>query len=253
MDIYDLNILTKTLIIIFLIYLYLVVSRLFKKEGFKVLNDISVYDKLYDSFQLNYQIGKLRNHLKNKILEIGCSNGQLTNKLYRHGYQIEGVDNNDKNIEFCKKKYNLLFRHGDILEPMLYHLNSFQTILCLNLNIYKINSLSTFFQNCIDWLNPGGKLCIHMVNPSKLKNIFKSRYNLNGISTYHPKLTQISDTDFILKEYIMYDNHQYYYETSFTMYPISTILQFATQQGFIIESLLDINKYEKIYIFKKSI
>lgn len=238
-------------ILIFMI-LCIIITKLYKikKESFtNPLLSILIYDKLSDSFKLNYEISKLSKSipLKSTILDINCSTGQYVHRLSIRGYIVYGVDMNQQNIEYCNKKYKYSFQYSDLNQSMIYNPQTFDNIICMNLAIYKIKNKDTLFQNIYDWLKPGGYLFIYLVNEFK----FTKKYNINGIKEYNPKITQISDVEYSLKEYIKYNNNSYYYETPLYFYPKSKIITMAKDNGFIVDTLIQLTKNEFIYKLKK--
>ena len=210
-----------------------------------------VYDQITDSFKINYEISKLSKYipLQSKILDIECSTGQYVHKLSVQGYNVYGIDRNKKNIDYCSKKYSYPFKQSSLLDTIIYDPQTFDVILCMNLSIYKMKQITTLLQNIYDWLKYGGYIYIYCVDD--LKPLFKKKYNMNQIKSYHPKLTQISKIEYSLKEYINYNNEKYYYETPLYYYSKKELLSIAKQHGFIIENMIELNKNESIYILKK--
>lgn len=247
--IYKESILFKILIIMILCILLLQVYKR-NTEPFTLPPTI-IYDKISDSFKINYEISKLSKYipLHSKILDIECSTGQYVHKLSVQGYNVTGIDRNKKHIDYCLKKYSYPFKQSNLLDTIIYPSQTYDVILCMNLSIYKIKYLTTLLQNIYDWLKYGGYVYIYCVND--LKPLFKKKYNINQIKSYDPKLTQISKLEYSLKEYINYDNQKYYYETPLYYFSKKELLTISKQHGFIIETMIELNKNESIYQFKK--
>ncbi len=242
-ELYKNSIVFKILIVMILCILCI---RIFKKrkESFSNTNRIDIYDQLSDAFKINYEISKLNIPIQSKILDIECSTGQYVHKLSIQGYQVEGMDSDKKNIDYCLKKYPYPFKQTTTYLPQ-----TFDVILCMNLSIYKVKNINTTLQQIFDWLKSGGYLYIYCVND--LKTMFTKKYNVKQIQKYHPKITQISNIEYSLKEYVESNQQHYYYETPLYFYSKNEIMSIAKQYGFIVENMIKLNKNESIYIFKK--
>ena len=180
---------TKTAIImgIILVILMIVNKSAIYKEGFvqrekyvlKQGNDIyddfytSIYDELvYDNVKNDFEVGEIKRLIKpsqkSRVLDIGSGNGHHVKLLKKNGYNAEGVDKSSAMVKHAKEKYpKCSFKQGDVLESMLYPASSFSTITCLYFTIYYINDKKQFFENCYNWLMPGGYLVLHLVNRDK--------------------------------------------------------------------------------------
>jgi 2-polyprenyl-3-methyl-5-hydroxy-6-metoxy-1,4-benzoquinol methylase len=240
------SIVLKVLMVMMLSILFL---RIYKKkhETFKNSNQIEIYDQLSDSFKMNYEISQLSKYipLQSRILDMECSTGQYVHQLSIQGYQVEGIDSHQKNIEYCLKKYSYPFKQS----TTSYLPQTFDVILCMNLSIYKHKHIENIMQKIYDWLKSGGYVYIYCVDD--LKPLFKKKYNLHRIQKYDPKLTQISKVEYSLKEYVDYDHETYYYETPLYFYSKEELMMIAKQYGFIIQSMIQLNKNESIYQLKK--
>jgi 2-polyprenyl-3-methyl-5-hydroxy-6-metoxy-1,4-benzoquinol methylase len=243
-ELYKESIVFKILIVMILCILLI---RIYKKrtESFKMNDQLDIYDQLSDTFKINYEISKLNIPLQSKILDIECSTGQYVHKMSMQGYQIEGIDSKKKNIDYCLKKYSYPFK----LYTSSYLPQTFDVILCMNLSIYKVKSIDNLIQKVYDWLKSGGYLYVYCVDD--LKPLFKKKYNINQIKKYDPKLTQITNIEYSLKEYIESNHQHYYYETPLYFYSKNEIMSIAKQYGFIVQTMIKLNKNEFIYMLKK--
>jgi SAM-dependent methyltransferase len=175
------------LILIFcLLFLFLVVLfKSSKKENFettthflyKTGNDIyddfyvDIYDDLvYNDLKDNYEIQEIINKTTpthtSTILDIGSGTGHHSGKLSEQGYNVLGIDKSQAMINKAKTNYpKTKFVQGDVLDanPNLEN-DKFTHILCLYFTIYYIENKEMFFENCMNWLKPGGFLIVHVVD-----------------------------------------------------------------------------------------
>lgn len=247
MELFKESIIFKILIVMILCILMI---RIYKKkiESFKTsTNSIDIYDKISDSFKINYEISKLSKYIppNSTILDIECSTGQYVHQLSLQGYNVEGIDSKKKYIDYCLKKYSYPFKQSN----QNYLPETFDVIICMNLSIYKNRNIEYVIQNIYNWLKSGGYVYIYCVD--NLKQLYKKKYNINHIKKYDPKITQLTNIEYSLKEYITYNNETYYYETPLYYYSKNDIISIAKQNGFIVENMIELNKNESIYMLKK--
>ena len=85
------------------------------------------------------------------------------------------------NISTAKYPHST-FKVGSALDFMLFPAATFSHILCLYFTIYYIERKQQFFQNCYDWLLPGGYLVLHLVNRNMFDPILNSANPLAMVS-----------------------------------------------------------------------
>jgi len=108
------------------------------------------------------------------FLDIGCGTGCLVNALKRRGYNAIGVDKSKAMIETGTEKHpnvKYAIQPGNVMDPMLYERGVFTHILCMDRTIYELKDKIAFFRNCKHWLQPGGYLVLHLVEPDKYNTI----------------------------------------------------------------------------------
>ena len=108
------------------------------------------------------------------FLDIGCGTGCLVNALKNRGYNAIGVDKSKAMIEIGKERHSSCkneMQTGDAIDPMLFERGIFSHILCMDRTIYEIEDKVTFLRNCKHWLQPGGYLIMHLVEPDKFNAI----------------------------------------------------------------------------------
>jgi SAM-dependent methyltransferase len=105
------------------------------------------------------------------FLDIGCGTGCLVDALKRKGFRAIGVDKSNAMIETGKERQKSDIQCGDATDPMLFERGVFSHALCMDRTIYEIPDKITFFRNCKHWLQPGGYLILHLVEPDKFNAI----------------------------------------------------------------------------------
>jgi len=250
------------------------------KEGPLVYDDfyVNIYDYLvYSDIKNNYEVGVILNNIEPSnvtvIADIGCGTGHQVNALSKHDLKVIGIDISPNMIEKAKENFpSNEFKIGDAMDNYLFNMNSLTHILCLYFTIYYFEDKRHFFNNCIDWLMPGGKLIIHLVNRETFDPILPPGNPLYIVSPQKYAKKRITETkitfeDFIYSANFNLDNpndiatfeekfkfnngkvrkqqHKFYMEDT------STIINIAQECGFILQSKIDMVKcaYENQYLY----
>lgn len=256
------------------------------KEGDKVFDNFyaNFYDILVSTEVKNdYEIGEIINKTgpdtQSIIVDIGCGTGSHIAELAKAGFNATGIDKSSEMIEKAKEKNpeeKDKFIVGDALDSMLLSPESVTHILSLYFTLYYIKDKRQFFQNCMQWLMPGGYLAIHLVNRDKFDPILPSGDPLAILSPQRYAKQRIMDTyvefdkvrykgmfeifpnDLALYKEIFTDkatgkvreNHHTFY-----MPEQKDILNMAKEAGFIMISQIDLIKigydFQYIYILQK--
>jgi SAM-dependent methyltransferase len=285
----------KVLILFMLFILVIVIFKGMnkKKEGFeqsdqflfKENSDIyddfyaDIYDYLvYNDIKNQYEVGEIVNKTtpssESIILDIGCGTGHHVDQLSSKNLQVVGIDISPSMIAKAKENYPQYdFKLGDVLVNDTFQPSSFTHILCLYFTIYYMKDKQKFFNNCYDWLMPGGYLIIHLVNRDQFDPILPpgnplalvspQKYAKNRITTTKIKFTDFSyGSDFQLDknkneakfiEKFKNDKSGKTRKNEHTLYMESQkdILQMAQESGFILEGQIDLIKaqYEYQYLY----
>lgn len=289
------------LFVIILMFIYLFYKKLFpirEPEGFSQNEKFLVKynNHIYDDFYVeNYDdINETKKRLRIELvtivettnadeensvfLDIGSGTGFAVKELEDLGYNAFGVDQSETMISYSEKKYpNSNYKCGDVKEPMLFERNSFTHVLCLYYTIYQFKDKNTFFSNCYYWLQPGGYLIIHLVDPDKFdmaipssKNIIFGSPKIIGDErnkdsivdftnfTYKSSWKKSIGKDVILTETIKNKNNNNIRQNEQTLYmeKIQDILSLAVNNGFTVKSVINIksstmdsNQY--LYFFER--
>jgi len=255
------------------------------KKGTEMYDDfyVDIYDYLvYNNVKNDYEIGEIINKTgateESIVLDIGSGTGHHVGELTDKKIKAIGIDISPTMVEKAKQNYpKSKFQVGNITDPNLFPSSTFTHITCFYFTIYYVEDKQLFFQNCMNFLKPGGYLIIHLVNRNKFDPILPPGNPLIAISPQRYAKERITDTkikfddfeysaDFkfkpeqnmaIFEEKFKNDNndkvrkqeHVFYMETQ------ESILKQAQDAGFILDSKIDLLKvsyeYQYLYILTK--
>jgi SAM-dependent methyltransferase len=286
-----------SLLIVLLVVIFKGPNNNYLKEGFEqsekfiVKTDSEIYDEfyadiydylVYNRIKNDFEVGEIINALgpssESIVLDIGCGTGEHVNDFGQKGIEVIGVDKSQAMIAKAMNKYpNHKFKVGDCLNRDLFSASSFTHILCMYFTIYYIKNKLTFFNNCMNWLMPGGYLIVHLVNRDEFDPILPpgnplllvspQKYAKQRITTTKVKFTDFSyHADFKLDkskniakfvEKFTNDNNGKVRKNEHDLYMDSqeSILIQAQEAGFIVEGQVDLVKaqyeYQYLYILTK--
>lgn len=255
----------------------------FKKEN-DVYDDFysQIYDYLvFNSLKNDYEVGSIVNTTNPKetsvILDVGSGTGHHVASLAGQNLNVLGIDISPSMIAKAKENYpQYNFKLGDVMDNNLVKFNSLTHILCLYFTIYYFKDKRRFFENCMDWLMPGGYLIVHLVNRERFDPILPPGNPLYVVSPQKYAKERITKTkihfnDFLYESNFNLDkeNDKATFDEKFKfdngkvrkqqqilyMEDTETILQIAQQCGFILQSKIDLLKcayeYQYLYVFTK--
>lgn len=262
-----------------------------QKEKFLVKTNKEIYDPFY--VEIYDEINKTPKRIKKELsiitnitqadydhsyfLDIGSGTGFAVNELSELGYNAFGIDQSKAMIEYSEKKYpSSQYKCGDVEEPLMFDNGNFTHVLCLYYTIYQFKDKAAFFRNCYHWLQPGGYMIIHLVEPDKFdmsipsakhflfgspKKIndernkdsivdfshfqYKSSFNDSGSQFIHTETFKDKKTNHIRQnEEILYIDK------------IQDILYLAMNSGFTLKSKVDLkssmmDQYQYLYFFER--
>jgi SAM-dependent methyltransferase len=255
------------------------------KTGSEIYDDFyaDIYDYLvYNRIKNDFEVGEIINASgptsESIVLDIGCGTGEHVNELGKKGIEVIGVDKSQAMIAKAMNKYpNHKFQVGDGLNSDLFPASSFTHILCMYFTIYYFKNKLAFFNNCMNWLMPGGYLIVHLVNRDEFDPILPpgnplllvspQKYAKQRITTTKVKFTDFSyHADFKLDksnnvakfvEKFTEDKNGKVRKNEHDLYMDSqeSILIMAQEAGFIVEGQVDLVKaqyeYQYLYILTK--
>ena len=190
-------------------------SFLFKQDS-EIYDDFyaDVYDYLvFNNLKNNYEIGEIKNKLqpnsKSVILDVGCGTGHLVDKLNQFGLNVIGIDKSSSMISKAKENYpDYNFVVGDVLDVSKFNNNNFTHIICLYFTIYYFEDKMKFFNNCMEWLFPGGTLIIHLVNRDKFDPILPPGNPLYIVSPQKYSKERITKTKITFNDFVYSSNFE---------------------------------------------
>lgn len=188
-------------------------DRFLFKESTDVYDDF--YSEIYDHLVFNnvkddYEIGQIKNKTtpssKSVILDVGCGTGHHVGKMSRtiNGkLDIIGIDISPSMISKAKLNYpDYNFMVGNALDYDQFQPNTFTHILCLYFTLYYFENKRKFFNNCMEWLMPGGTLIVHIVNREKFDPILPPGNPLYIVSPQKYAKKRITSTKITFNEFV---------------------------------------------------
>lgn len=109
--------------------------------------------------------GKQKNSLK--ILDIACGTGFHSCFFKKLGVEYTGIDLSEAMLAQARKACpNQQFQKGDVTVATTFGQKSFSSGLLLGFAIYELNP-KIVLDNAFSWIEPGGSLLVHLVEPDK--------------------------------------------------------------------------------------
>jgi SAM-dependent methyltransferase len=255
------------------------------KKGIEIYDDFyaNIYDFLvFNEMKNDYEVGLILNqnvpNVKSVILDVGSGTGHHVAKMAENkNLEVVGIDISPSMIKKAKENYpNLNFQQADVLNKDVFNNNTFTHILCLYFTIYYIEDKASFFNNCMDWLMPGGYLVVHLVDRYKFdpilppgnplfivspqkyakERITKTKVNFNEfIYNADFKLNETTDTAIFDEKFKFNDGKVRKQEHILYMNNLSDIVNMAQDAGFLFHAKIDLVKvayeYQYLYVFMK--
>jgi SAM-dependent methyltransferase len=254
------------------------------KQGDAIYDDFyaGIYDYLvYNAVKNDYEVGTIINSTSpteaSIIADIGCGTGNQVASLAAKNLNVIGVDISPSMIKKAKENHpSLDFRVGNALDNNLFKMNSLTHILCLYFSVYYFKDKRHFFDNCMDWLMPGGFLIVHLVDRESFDPILPPGNPLYIVSPQkyakeRITKTKVTFTDFVYNANFNLDesNNIAKFEEKFKfddgrvrkqeqilyMEDTSEIVNTAQDCGFILQGKIDMVKcayeHQYLYIFSK--
>jgi len=254
------------------------------KSGNDIYDDFysTIYDHLVhndtkDNFELMTVLKKTTANERSVILDVGSGTGHHVGKLAQKNIKAIGIDISPSMVQQSVALYpDQQFVVGDVLDSQQFSLNTFTHILCLYFTIYFFEDKRRFFDNCMDWLMPGGYLVVHLVDPVKFDPILPPGNPLYIVSPQKYAKERITHTkihfnEFVYKSNFHYDTaneigkfeEKFHFENGKTrkqeqvlyMEDTEKIIAIAQQCGFILHAQIDMVKcayeYQYLYVFMK--
>jgi len=240
--------------------------------------DYLVYNNLKDDYEVGQIINKTKPTSESIILDLGSGTGHHVAELASQGYNVIGLDNSSAMVKKAKENFpNYKFLQGDMTNSMQFNSGSFTHIMCLYFTIYYVKDKAQFFNNCYNWLMPGGYLIVHLVDRELFDPILPPGNPLLMVSPQRYAKQRITQTkitfndlhysaDFKLdsaSNKATFDEKFKFKDSGkvrknqhvFYMEDVNQIVQMAQNTGFILEGQVDLlqchYEYQYLYIFTK--
>jgi SAM-dependent methyltransferase len=255
-------------------------DKILYKEGESVYDDFyaNIYDYLvYNNIKNDYEVGKIINSTapneSSVIVDIGCGTGHQVSSLSAKNLKVIGIDISPSMVKKSKENNpSGDYKVGDALDSTLFKFNSVTHILCLYFTIYYFKDKRQFFDNCMDWLMPGGYLIVHIVDREHFDPILPSGNPLYVVSPQKYAKERITSTKVVFNDFVYSanfnldkDNDLATFDEKFKftdgkvrkqqqkmyMEDASVIVNSAQDCGFILQGKIDLVKcaYENQYLY----
>jgi SAM-dependent methyltransferase len=250
------------------------------KTGDDVYDDFyaSIYDYLvFNNIKNSYEIGEIVNSTTpsetSVILDVGCGTGHHVGTMSEQNLNVLGIDISPAMIQKAKENYpNFNFRVGNALNTTEFNHQTFTHILCLYFTIYYFPDKRRFFDNCMDWLMPGGYLVVHLVDREKFDPILPPGNPLYIVSPQKYAKQRITTTKVTFNDFVYNSDFKFNkdeniatfdekfkfndgkvrkQEQKLYMEDTQDILTIAQQCGFILQGKIDLVQcaYENQYLY----
>ena len=188
---------------------------LFKKgtevydDFYATIYDYLVFNNMKDDYEVTQIVNKTNPTSESLILDIGSGTGHHVAKLSDKGLNVVGLDISPAMVKEAQTKFPEAassFKVGDALNLSEFRNNSFTHIMCMYFTIYYFKDKRLFFNNCMEWLMPGGYLILHVVDRAKFDPILPPGNPLYVVSPQKYAKERITKTKVTFNEFVYNSN-----------------------------------------------
>jgi ubiquinone/menaquinone biosynthesis C-methylase UbiE len=254
---------------------------LFKKghevydDFYATIYDYLVFNNMKDEYEVTQIVNKTNPTSESVILDIGSGTGHHVAKLSDKGLNVVGLDISPAMVKESQTKFPEFasrFKVGDALNLSEFRNNSFTHIMCMYFTIYYFKNKRQFFDNCMEWLMPGGYLILHVVDRKKFDPILPPGNPLYIVSPQKYAKERITKTKVTFNEFVYNSNFSLdeakntaVFEEKFKfnngkvrkqeqllyMEDDEDIISMATDAGFVIQGKIDLIQcaYDNQYLY----
>ena len=176
-------------------------------ELYSDIYDLLVYNDLKNEYEITKIVDKTGVGNDSVFLDVGSGTGHHVKLLSDKGLKVTGID---KSAAMVKKAHtnfpDCKFMTGDVLNTDVFNNGSFTHITCMYFSIYYLHDRHQFFNNCMEWLKPGGFLIVHLVNPDKFDPILPPGNPLQIVSAQKYAKERITTTKITFNEFVYTSN-----------------------------------------------
>jgi SAM-dependent methyltransferase len=250
------------------------------KSGDEVYDDFyaNIYDYLvFNNIKNAYEIGEIINKTgadeTSVILDVGCGTGHHVDLLSQQNLKVVGIDISPSMIQKAKENFpDKDFSVANALDGTQFNYNVFTHILCLYFTIYYFPDKRQFFDNCMDWLMPGGYLIVHLVDREKFDPILPPGNPLYIVSPQKYAKERITTTKVTFNDFVYNSDFKFDKSTNIAtfdekfkfnngnvrkqeqklyMEDTQDILTISQQSGFILQGKIDLVTcaYDSQYLY----
>ncbi len=155
------------------------------RKAFSTASGGEVYDTLYASMYDSLFTRKERvvhefNTLFEKtdvgkgamVLDVGSGTGHFCGLLAADHIRCTGMDQSMAMLTKARERYpGVKFVQANAALPSYSYYNTFDVVTCFYFTFAEMTDKQQFLTNAYHWLKPGGKLLLHLADPSKLDPI----------------------------------------------------------------------------------
>jgi ubiquinone/menaquinone biosynthesis C-methylase UbiE len=262
------------------------------KEEFKLTQGNEIYDDFYantydaltyahtkNQFEMEVVKKETKPTSQSIVLDIGSGTGHHIKQFKELGItNATGVDTSKSMVRKAKELYpDNNYVQGDALNPTLFKDKSFTHITCFYFTLYYFKDKSVFFNNCYNWLMPGGHLIVHMVDNEMFDPILPTANPLLIVSPQKYAKKRITHSNIVFDEFkynaefnindnenatfvekfSTRDSNRLFRKNKHEMFMESNekIIGSAQKSGFIVEKKMDMVKaeyeFQYLYVFQK--
>ena len=194
-------------------------------DFYSEIYDYLVFNNIKDDFEVGAILSETQPTTQSVILDVGCGTGHHVAKMAEKDLNVVGVDISPSMISQAKANYpNYDFKVGDVSNSSLFQQSYFTHILCLYFTIYYFKDKQRFFNNCMDWLMPGGFLVVHVVNREKFDPILPPGNPLIITSPQKYAKKRITNTKVTFNDFV--------YHSNFDLTPSNNVATFSEKFKF---------------------
>lgn len=247
-------------------------------EFYADIYDYLVFNNMKDEYEVGEIMNKTSASSQSKILDIGCGTGHHVASLSGRSIDIIGIDISPSMIKKAKENYpDYKFEVKDAANSQIFAPDTFTHVLCMYFTVYYIQNKAQFFENCYNWLMPGGYFIIHLVDRKNFDPILPpgnpllyvspQKYAKERITTTKVKFTdfaynanfELDEQNNIAKftEKFKNDKDGKVRKQEHIMYmpDLNEIVDEVQGVGFVLEGKVDLlhcqYEYQYLYIFTK--
>lgn len=139
----------------------------------------SIYDALWNAKErIEYEEASMQDIMladwattNVNVLDMACGTAPHACFFKKLGVKYTGVDISADMIDKANRNCPSNFKVGDVTQASLFSPKSFSHAMLMNFAVYTVPNSKLLFDNAYLWLQPGGYLVVHMVDPDKFDPI----------------------------------------------------------------------------------